>query len=58
MTDIIDEGSLFVSVGMTEIIEASLAITFNNNEVYVTAILSRQKQVISVLSKYLTEDQF
>lgn len=58
LTDIIDEGSLFVAVGMTDIIEASFNIAFDNNEVYVPGILSRKKQVVPVLTKYLTEDQF
>jgi manganese-dependent inorganic pyrophosphatase len=58
LTDIIDEGSLFVAVGMTDVIEGSFNITFDNNEVYVPGILSRKKQVVPVLTKYLTEDQF
>lgn len=58
LTDLMRDGSLFVSVGMNDIVEKAFAIKFENDEVYVDGILSRKKQVVPVLSKYLTEDQF
>lgn len=58
LTDLMKNGSLFVSVGMNDIVEKAFDIKFENDEVYVDGILSRKKQVVPVLSKYLTEDQF
>ncbi|MDD2203452.1 MAG: putative manganese-dependent inorganic diphosphatase [Bacilli bacterium] len=56
LTDIIDEGSLFVATGMLEVVEEAFNVKIVDNEVYVPGILSRKKQIVPVLSKYLIED--
>lgn len=56
LTDIINEGSLFVSVGKNSVVESSFNIKFNENEAYVPGILSRKKQVVPVLSKFLGKE--
>jgi manganese-dependent inorganic pyrophosphatase len=58
LTDIINEGSHFIAVGLTSVIETSFNVKLVDNEVYVSGILSRKKQIVPILSKYLMEDQF
>jgi manganese-dependent inorganic pyrophosphatase len=57
LTDIVSVGSLFVATGMTNVIESSFNATLIDNEVYVPGILSRKKQIVPILSKYL-DDEF
>lgn len=58
LTDIMAEGSLFITVGMTDVVASSFNAIFTDNETYVPGVLSRKKQVVPVLSKYLSDDQF
>jgi manganese-dependent inorganic pyrophosphatase len=54
LTNIIDEGSLFISIGKNDLIEKAFNIKLNNNEAYVPGILSRKKQVVPILSRCLS----
>jgi manganese-dependent inorganic pyrophosphatase len=56
LTDIISEGSLFVATGMIDVIEKSFNVEFIDNEIYVPGILSRKKQIIPILSRYLDDE--
>lgn len=58
LTNIIDEGSLFVATGETVIIEEAFNIDLINNEAYMPNILSRKKQVVPAISKYVTDEEF
>ncbi|MBM7557490.1 putative manganese-dependent inorganic diphosphatase [Halanaerobacter jeridensis] len=56
VTDILAEGSLLmVSDSGIEVVENAFDVTVENNEVYLDDVLSRKKQVIPVLSDYLTQ---
>ena len=56
VTDILAEGSLLmVSDSGIEVVENAFDVTVANNEVYLDDVLSRKKQVIPVLSDYLTK---
>ena len=56
VTDILAEGSLLmVSDSGIEVVENAFDVTVENNEVYLDDVLSRKKQVIPVLSDYLTK---
>jgi len=41
---------------MLEVVEEAFNVKIVDNEVYVPGILSRKKQIVPVLSKYLIED--
>jgi manganese-dependent inorganic pyrophosphatase len=58
LTDIIAEGSLFVAVGDTNIVEKSFNIKLEDGKAYVPGILSRKKQIVPAFSKHLEMDQF
>ena len=56
VTDILAEGSLLmVSDSGIEVVENAFDVEVENNEVYLDDVLSRKKQVIPVLSDYLTK---
>ncbi|MFO7819319.1 MAG: manganese-dependent inorganic pyrophosphatase [Halanaerobacter sp.] len=56
VTDILAEGSLLLmSDSAVEVVEDAFAVEVENNEVYLDGVLSRKKQVIPVLSDYLTQ---
>ena len=56
VTDILEEGSLLLmSASAIDVVEDAFAVEVENNEVYLDGVLSRKKQVIPVLSDYLTQ---
>jgi manganese-dependent inorganic pyrophosphatase len=57
LTDIVSVGSLFVATGMVDVVEKSFNIELVDSDVYVPGILSRKKQIVPILSKYL-DDEF
>ena len=55
VTDILAEGSLaLMSDSAIEVVEEAFEVEVGDNEVYLDDVLSRKKQVIPVLSDYLT----